>query len=102
MEAHDILDDYFSRTFKPSQRLICEHQAFFDQLNGIETVHVLGHSLSEVDRPYIQTLLDVPSITAARWHVACRSERERLTKQDRLIAIGVDARRALTILWSDL
>ncbi|WP_027806965.1 bacteriophage abortive infection AbiH family protein [Burkholderia cenocepacia] len=102
MEAYDILDDYFSRTFKPSEKLICEHQAFFDQLNAIETVHVLGHSLSKVDRPYIQTLLNVPSITAARWHVACRSESERLTKHDRLIALGVDAPRALTVLWSDL
>lgn len=101
MEAHGILDDYFSRTFKPSEQLIREHQVFFDQLGVIETVHVLGHSLSDVDLPYFQALLRVPSVAAARWYVACRSEQERTSKCDRLVALGVDARRASTVLWTD-
>ncbi len=97
-EAHGILDGYFSKTFKPSERLIREHQAFFDQLVAIETVHVLGHSLAEVDAPYIQALLKVPSVSAAYWYVACRSEQERPTKRDRLIALGVDTQRAVPVL----
>jgi len=101
LEAHDILDDYFSRTFKPSERLICEHQPFFDQLGAVETVHVLGHSLSDVDLPYIQALLRVPSVAAAHWYVACRSAQECQTKCDRLIVLGVDAQRAATTLWND-
>lgn len=101
IEAHGILDDYFSQTFKPSEQLICKHQAFFDQLGAIETVHVLGHSLSDVDLPYIQALLKVPNVAAARWYVACRSEQERQTKCDRLVALGVDAQRASTVLWTD-
>lgn len=67
IEAHGILDDYFSRTFKPSEQLIRENQSFFNQLGAIQTVHVLGHSLSEVDLPYILALLRVPSIAAACW-----------------------------------
>lgn len=102
MEAYGILDDYFSRTFKPSEQLIRKHQAFFDRLGAIETVHLLGHSLSDVDLAYIQALLSVPSVAASRWYVACRSEQERSTKLDRLVALGVDAQRASTILWTDL
>ncbi|PUA96394.1 abortive infection AbiH-like protein [Acidovorax sp. 107] len=101
MEAHDILDDYFSRTFKPSERLIREHQPFFDQLGAVETVHVLGHSLSDVDIPYVQALLRVPSVAAAHWYVACRSEQERSMKYGRLVTLGVDAQRAAAVLWSD-
>ena len=101
-EAHDTLDDYFSRTFKPSEQLIREHQAFFDQLEAIATVHVLGHSLSDVDLAYIQALLRVPGVAAARWYVACRSEQERSTKCDRLVALGVGAQRAAAILWADV
>jgi len=100
IEAHSILDDYFARTFKPSEQLIRAHPAFFEQLGLIETVHVLGHSLSDVDRPYIQALLGVPSVAAARWYVACRSEQERSAKSDRLVALGVDARRVSTVLWT--
>jgi hypothetical protein len=102
IEAHDILDNYFSQTFKPSEKLIRAHQAFFDQLGAIETVHVLGHSLSDVDLPYLQALLRVPSVAAARWYVACRSEDERPEKCARLGALGVGAQRAKAILWSDL
>ncbi|MBD9423087.1 bacteriophage abortive infection AbiH family protein [Achromobacter sp. ACM04] len=102
IEAHDILDDYFSRTFKPSEQLIRENQAFFDQLGAIKTVFVLGHSLSYVDSQYIQALLRVPSIAAAHWYVACRSEHERPTKFDLLVAQGIDVQQASTVLWADI
>ena len=101
MDAYGVLDEYFSRTFKPSEQLIRENQPFFDQLGAIQTVHVLGHSLSDVDLPYILALLKVPSVVAACWYIACRSGQERATKYDRLISLGVDPKRASTVLWTD-
>lgn len=101
IEAHEILDEYFSRTFKHSEQLIRENQPFFDQLGAIQSVHVLGHSLSDVDLPYILALLKVPSVIAACWCIACRSEQERSTKHDRLVALGVDPKRVSTVLWTD-
>lgn len=101
MEAHDILDEYFSRTFKPSEKLIVKNQAFFDHLDAVDNVYVLGHSLSDVDLPYLKALLRVPAIAASRWYVVCRNEDERPAKVERLIEIGVDAKSAFTNLWSD-
>lgn len=101
IEAHGILDDYFSSTFKPSERLIREHQGFFDQLSAVQQVYVLGHSLSEVDLPYLQVLTSVPSVRDAHWCVACRREDERPERQQRLIELGVHPQRAKTALWSD-
>jgi hypothetical protein len=101
VEAHDILDDYFSKTFKPSEKLILEHQAFFNQLDAVATVYVLGHSLSDVDLPYLKALLRAPAVAAARWHVACRKEDERPKNIERLIEIGVDAKNAIADLWTD-
>ena len=101
MEAHGILDEYFSRTFKPSEQLIRKNQRFFDRLGAVKTVHVLGHSLSDVDLPYIQALLRISSIYAACWHVACRSEQDRSTKYDRLVALGVDPKRISTVFWTE-
>ena len=102
VEAHDILDDYFSRTFKPSDRIILKHQDFFNRLSSIKTVYVLGHSLSEVDRPYIRALLGIPAVADSSWYLACRSEDERGTKRDRLVQLGVQGPRALTVLWDEL
>ena len=101
MEPHSILDDYFSKTFKPSERLIREHQAFFDQLDTIKTVHVLGLSLSDVDLPYIQALLKVPSVSTAYWYVTYLSTQGCQAKCDLLIVLGVGAQKAATALWSD-
>lgn len=102
MEAHNILDNYLSRTFKPTEELIRKHHAFFNQLDAIETVYVLGHSLSDVDSAYFQALLAVPAVVAARWHVACRMNEERSEKSYRLAELGVAAQRVVTVLWTDL
>lgn len=101
MEANDILDDYFSKTFKPSEKLIRANKAFFDQLDAVDTVYVLGHSLSDVDLPYLKALLEIPAVAAARWHVACRKEADRPERVKRLIEIGVDAQNAVADLWTE-
>lgn len=101
MEAHSIIDGYFSQTFKPSEKLIQQHRGFFDQLYAVQTVYVLGHSLSDVDMAYIKALLKVPAVASAEWHVACRTEEERGDKRDRLVEIGVDPERAVAALWDD-
>lgn len=96
IEAHGILEDYFSRTFKPSERLIRENQSFFDQLGKVQCVHVLGHSLSDVDMPYLRALMCVPSVAAARWCTTYYPEEERLAMHRRLIELGVPLERAST------
>jgi len=95
MEAHSILDGYFLQTFKPSEKLILQNHAFFDQLNAVDAVHVLGHSLSDVDLPYLKALLKIPSVATARWLVACQYEVQLPEKRARLIQIGVSAENAL-------
>lgn len=99
MEANDILDGYFSEMFKPSDELIREHHAFFEGLDKIEVVRVLGHSLSDVDYPYFKALLKTPSIANAHWWVACRSESEHQSKVARLAEFGLDARQVSTGPW---
>lgn len=101
MEANNILDNYFSTTFKPSQQLIQEHSQFFTQLNAIDTVCVLGHSLSDVDRPYFQAILSRKSIATAQWYIACRSNEDCEKKSARLTELGVNSRRVVTVLWED-
>lgn len=40
-EAHDILDDYFSKTFKPSAQIIQAHGDFFALMRDVKEVFVL-------------------------------------------------------------
>lgn len=102
VEANDIIDDYFSSTFKRSEKLIVQHSAFFDALTGIEQVVVLGHSLSAVDALYFQALLGRPSVAAARWTVACRSAEEWPAKEARLTEMGLRRGAAVPVSWQTL
>lgn len=100
MQAHDILDDYFSETFKPTGRLIQEHRDFFESLLGANEVFVLGHSLAEVDEAYFKAILAVPGLSTATWTLACRDDHEE--KSNRLQVLGVNAAYIKTVTWDNL
>ena len=102
MEAHSILDQYFSNTFKPSARLIEKHRPFFEQLAWVKDVWVLGHSLSSVDEAYFRALLAIPAIASANWRIACRTEWDMDERSIRLRELGVQPSNIITCYWSDL
>ncbi|MEE4697089.1 bacteriophage abortive infection AbiH family protein [Pseudomonas alliivorans] len=70
LEAYSTLDDYFSRTFKPSEKIIQDNAGFFENLSGIEKVTVLGHSMSEVDDAYFSKLIETFGDCPPRWTFA--------------------------------
>lgn len=67
VEVNQLLDEYFTKTFKPSQRIIRELRPEFMRLLGVAEVVILGHSLGEVDWPYLREPLLFENIRAARW-----------------------------------
>lgn len=102
VEANQILDRYFTATFKPSKELIAQHQAFFDAFDTVEHVAVMGHSLSDVDAEYFRALLAVPAVSSATWTVACRNNGDVAEKTQRLCRMGVPASQIRTAPWTEL
>lgn len=102
VEANDIIDDYFSATFKRSTELIADHREFFDTLTEIEQVIVLGHSLSAVDAAYFTALNEQRSVAEAQWQIACRSSEEWPEKQVLLARLGINLTKATPVLWDAL
>ena len=102
MEANDIIDSYFSATFKRSTELIAENREFFNALTEIEQVIVLGHSLSAVDAAYFTALIEQRSMAEAQWQVACRSPEEWPAKHVLLASLGIDPTMATPVLWDAL
>lgn len=101
-EANDTIDGYFSATFKRSEELIARHRPFFESLDTVEHVVVLGHSLSPVDAIYFRTLLQQPGVAAARWTVACRNAEEWPEKDRRLIEMGLRPGATRLASWDAL
>jgi len=102
IEANQILDQYFSATFKPSQQLIAQHQEFFQALDTVTQVTVLGHSLSDVDAEYFRALLAVPAVASASWTVACRHNGDAAEKTERVTRLGVPINQINAVPWISL
>lgn len=79
----EAVEEYFSDSEKPVNKIITKNKVFFDDLYDIEHVYVLGHSMNAVDLPYFQTVRacnDYPN--DIHWYISYYgdSEKDKLTK----------------------
>lgn len=80
IEGAAIIDRYFERSFKPTQRIIADNDARFASLSDFDDVRVLGHSLSDVDLPYIAKVATGVRPDAA-WRISTRGDPADLKTQ---------------------
>ena len=73
-EGNEILDNYFVETYKQSEQIIDENKGFFDSLNEIEEMVIIGHSLSEVDKKYFQHIVTKINSDHVTWKVSYHSK----------------------------
>ncbi|MBO9883588.1 bacteriophage abortive infection AbiH family protein [Xanthomonas sp. D-109] len=102
IEVHEILDAYFSKTFKPSYKLVQQHAGFFEWLSSVQEVYLLGHSLSKVDAPYFEAMLQVPAVRQARFNLAISEFDDADVMSGRLAALGMPAQQIRLYAWSQL
>lgn len=69
-EGNQIVDSYFSSTFKPTTKIIARNQPFFANLKPIRQVFVMGHSLAEVDYPYFAEIIRNIDRASVRWTIS--------------------------------
>ncbi len=101
-EAYDILDQYFSKTFKPSMKIIKKNDIFFSRLRNIKEICVLGHSLDEVDRNYFKAVVTAINVDSTPWTIACRKPTEMQDKRLKVRGFGVSDSLITTVLWDTL
>ncbi|TFY99243.1 hypothetical protein EZ313_22005 [Ramlibacter henchirensis] len=89
-QGNFIVDDYFAKTFKPTEKIIQANQAFFSALKSVETVLVMGHSLGEVDWPYLQLVWKNVS-PAAQWKFSYYGNPQHT--QDAAARMGIEKSR---------
>lgn len=76
---------------KPVDEVLVRYNEYFEQLQDIETVVVIGHSLNEIDHPYFKRINDVlPDVS---WHVIYYSEDDSGGFIQSLVACGVAPER---------
>ena len=87
-EGLQIVDSYFSATFKPTKDVIALCQPFFQSLGSIVRILVMGHSFAEVDLPYFHEIIKNIDSTKVHWKI---SYYENLSSiQENFLALGID------------
>ena len=82
------IHSYYTKSFKNTQIVIENNIDFFNNLNAIENIFVLGHSISSVDIEYFKTVKESSTINA-KWQVTYYSEDEKQKHLDTLIELGI-------------
>ncbi len=98
-QGNFIVDDYFAKTFKPTEEIIQANHAFFSALKDVETVLVMGHSLGEVDWPYLQLVWKSVS-PAAQWRLSYHGNPQHT--REAAARMGIDMSRAAFYTFSDV
>ena len=84
----DEVRGYFNASFKPTEKVIAQRKSFFEKLNHIDTVYVLGHSLAEVDMPYFRILRQYLNGNED-WVVSYYRESEQAKRKALVQSLGV-------------
>ncbi len=80
--------NYFSHTFKETKQIIDDNQIFFNKLKDISEVVILGHSLSEIDMPYIVEIFNSVKNNSI-WLATYYGDNEKLTHRDTLKGLNI-------------
>jgi hypothetical protein len=88
-EGEKELENYFKTTYKSTNEIMKINESFFDQLNDIQNIFVLGHSLSEVDMPYFDTITKHINLPAVQWFVSIYSINDKKHHPQQLLSLGV-------------
>lgn len=79
---------YYTKAFKNTQTMIANHIDFFEKLNGVENVFVLGHSISPVDLEYFKLVIEQIDKNA-KWNVSYYSDYEKKMHMETLLNLGL-------------
>jgi hypothetical protein len=79
---------YFKAAYKPTKKIIDENEIYFNNLSTIREVLILGHSLSEVDLPYIKKITKSVA-PESKWIVSYYDENEIESHKQRLLNLGI-------------
>lgn len=100
IEGRIEADSYFRRTFKETGKVIESCKSQFQSLSSIDHIIVLGHSLSDIDMPYLKEIVSNINENATRWTIAFRSSTSNA--RDAMHYLGIDPQLVTYKAWKKL
>jgi hypothetical protein len=99
--AKDEILSYYTKAFKNTHSIIDKKICFFETLINVECIYVLGHSISEIDSKYFETVKKYV-IPNAMWIVTFYSDNEKQKHLEAMTKLGVLPENLNQIKMTDL
>ncbi|EOU1755117.1 bacteriophage abortive infection AbiH family protein [Clostridium perfringens] len=99
---YNAVANYCERTLKDVDEFLLINRSFFNNLNEVDEIYVIGHSLGDVDMPYFNEILrNVGDNT--RWYVHYhRSEDEENYRETLINIVGVNEENIIMLRSEDI
>ena len=78
-EGNEIIDRYFTVTYKPTSKIIADNNSFFRSLISIKEIYILGHSISKEDIDYFHQVVKSINLNGTKWYVSHHGNDELYT-----------------------
>lgn len=92
---------YYTKAFKNTGKIINQNADFFNKISTVENVYVLGHSISEVDIKYFETVVKTIN-KDAHWFVTYYSDFEKQKHLDALTTLGIKSQNLTQLKMENL
>lgn len=102
MEGNEIINRYFGVTFKNTSSIIAANQSFFNGLSDMSKIYVLGHSISEVDIPYFNTIIQSINADKVHWRISYHGNDELMKHQKTMNQLGIENNKLSFCALQDL
>lgn len=89
-EGHDIIKDYFLETYKNSDKIIKENITFFQNLENISEIYILGHSLGDGDMAYLREIIKYINKLSVKWYITYYKESDKDKFYNTISVLGVN------------
>jgi hypothetical protein len=85
---------------KPVHEVLERNESFFNSLEHISGIFVIGHSLNKIDLPYFKNL--AKRAQSAEWMICCYCAEEEIHHVQKLVECGVPRERIRVCAYPDL
>lgn len=89
IEANKTINDYFRENYKNTKQILDENRSYFEKLNSVENVVVLGHSMSSVDQEYFHEINRNADLEKVKWIISYYNSSEISGKKTLMESLGV-------------
>ena len=79
------IEKFITGLKKNTKYYISENQGWFNRLDSLKDIYIMGHSLSTIDAPYFTEIRSMAP--DAKWHVSYYGEKDKVEKGEKIHAI---------------